>query len=394
PWIVGDAAPKIANGQRTHLRLDVTIHNRAVGHAFPGGVQDTQDTWLEVLVMDGSGRVIASAGEGHTDAPDPTAYVLRSTPLTDAGLPEGFHRVARFRAMGWNHTIGPRATRIVQYDLPWEGPVPERFSVQLTLRHRRHHQAFGDFACAAQQSPRGRDFGTDDTTPIDACAPFPITTLTHRTLRFGPTEPQANLVERLRRYADATLDGPLEYLGQGERIVEHALHRGPAPAERGALLATAGAMAARQGRLETALERIAEAESLLGSHPYLERVRGQAFARVWRWSEAATHFKRATELAPGDSSLWTERAQAEVSIGDSTSALASVHRGLALVPRNGELLRLLHGATESPEALETFLAFRGNDRAHVLREECDRAVPGCQATRQPIVRIPLRRPLH
>ncbi|MCA9586284.1 MAG: hypothetical protein KC657_13085 [Myxococcales bacterium] len=45
--------------------LDLVMRNLDVGHAFPGGVRDAQDTWLEVVVTDASGIPYAGPLVGH-----------------------------------------------------------------------------------------------------------------------------------------------------------------------------------------------------------------------------------------------------------------------------------------------------------------------------------------
>ena len=45
--------------------LDVVIRNLLVGHRFPGGVLDIQDTWIEVEVADATGKRLAASGLAH-----------------------------------------------------------------------------------------------------------------------------------------------------------------------------------------------------------------------------------------------------------------------------------------------------------------------------------------
>ncbi|MDB4963559.1 MAG: Tetratricopeptide 4 [Myxococcales bacterium] len=54
-----DAAPVIAG---TQIELDVVLRNVRVGHRFPGGLLDVQDTWVEIEVADRRGKRLASSG--------------------------------------------------------------------------------------------------------------------------------------------------------------------------------------------------------------------------------------------------------------------------------------------------------------------------------------------
>ena len=92
-----DGAP-VTPGQP--LTFDVVVRNERVGHRFPGGVLDAQDTWIEVEVRDARGRRLAEAGEAQeATGKRSDAHVLRAvqadehgTPLLaarDAALPRG-----------------------------------------------------------------------------------------------------------------------------------------------------------------------------------------------------------------------------------------------------------------------------------------------------------------
>jgi len=42
--------------------VDVVVHNRGVGHAFPGGCGDLGEAWLEFEVTDAAGHTILRGG--------------------------------------------------------------------------------------------------------------------------------------------------------------------------------------------------------------------------------------------------------------------------------------------------------------------------------------------
>src|SRR5207248_11081225 len=44
------------------VTVDVVVHNRAVGHAFPGGCGDLGEAWLEFEVQDASGHTLLRDG--------------------------------------------------------------------------------------------------------------------------------------------------------------------------------------------------------------------------------------------------------------------------------------------------------------------------------------------
>src|SRR5205085_1586824 len=94
----------------------------------------------------------------------------------------------------------------------------------------------------------------------------------------------------------------------------------------------------RSGRPAEALAWAERAEAEIGHHPALDRARGEALALVWRWPAAAEPLARAAAAAPLDDGLWRQLAQAQGSAGHAEEALEAAGRGLALQPRDGDLL--------------------------------------------------------
>ena len=149
-----------------------------------------------------------------------------------------------------------------------------------------------------------------------------------------------------------------ERLGEAKQSVDLALatlDRSPSRDDRAraALLALDGRIAGRQGRVDEALQFANQAEALIGAHPALDRVRGDAYGQTWRWSEAATMLARVTEKAPGDTAAWRDLARALMSTGGPRAAYDAALAGLKLQPRDEGLLRcetLALEALQSPEA--------------------------------------------
>ncbi|HEX4351962.1 MAG TPA: hypothetical protein VHZ95_03590, partial [Polyangiales bacterium] len=97
------------------IALDVTIRNRSVGHQFPAGVKDTQDTWLELDVHDARGRMLASSGETHAVRETPDDFVFRAMVVDATGRPEFRHLVTHFGSVAFDHTIPALGARTVRY---------------------------------------------------------------------------------------------------------------------------------------------------------------------------------------------------------------------------------------------------------------------------------------
>jgi tetratricopeptide (TPR) repeat protein len=127
-------------------------------------------------------------------------------------------------------------------------------------------------------------------------------------------------------------------------------------------------------------------------HPAIAYARGQAFARVWRWSEAADALAAAMAKASANAPGWGQLAIALGSAGREREALTAAQRGLALAPRDADLLRVqalalraLGGeAGDVERALHAYDRFRPPDRATDLRIACAAASPLCALERDPI----------
>jgi hypothetical protein len=83
-----DTESAVVAGETTNLRsvmrlgatrsadgtVTVTLTNRGSGHAFPTGVTDIVEAWVELQAVDGSGNVLA-----HYGGPDATTGILPSS---------------------------------------------------------------------------------------------------------------------------------------------------------------------------------------------------------------------------------------------------------------------------------------------------------------------------
>ncbi|MEM9071544.1 MAG: hypothetical protein AAGE52_23760 [Myxococcota bacterium] len=199
---------------------------------------------------------------------------------------------------------------------------------------------------------------------------------------------------RFYDYALGLTHAVQERLGEARPVLERALTAAATDAERAATLVLFGRVAGRQGRLTEALEHLDEAETLLAGHPAIARTRGDAYAQVWQWAEAAEAYAAAAEVTHGDASLFRDLARARGSAGDDAGALEAAQAGLRFAPRHPDLLRsqslAFDALSEDHEgARAAFLAHRRVDEQPELLRRCQRSVPNCDRDRQPIPELRL-----
>jgi len=397
-----DGAP-IAAGDE--VSLDVVVRNLRTGHRFPGGVLDAQDAWIEVEVRDAAGRLVARAGgEQARTGEDPSAHVFRSLIADENGDLRFVREVHQFRAPVVNHTIAPRDAIAARYRFA----VPARLSGPLSLTarvvHRTRNLALQRDACAAARADRGRRFASKATQledpVLDPCAPQPLTVLaeTRATLGGASAAPAApGGWKRRFEHGMALLHGLQEHLEDARAPLMLALEqvdKDPAagPRERAMVLIQLGRLEGLQGRTAEAVAWLDKAQALVPDAPAIAYARGTAYARVWRWREAADALGFAAPHAPDNPSGWSELAMALGSLGLEKGALEAAQNGLRLSPRDSDCLRVQALAlrslgAEGPDsdaALDAYDRFRPPDRATDLRIACTAKDPLCARERDPI----------
>ncbi|MCB9746643.1 MAG: hypothetical protein H6740_28970, partial [Alphaproteobacteria bacterium] len=390
-----DPAALILEGGE-EVSFDVIVRNEGAGHRFPGGLRDTQDTWIALELVDAEGQALAWAGQDYAEGEDPSAWRLRVGVLDGDGHPELLHQPQAFRAAGWDASVPPRDARAVRYT--WTAPEdlrPEQLPIQvsLTLKHRRHVSELHVSACAEQ-----KDRPDFDVSGIDACAPQPITDIAFASVSLGGEAVSGGADrarwERSRDHALALRHHVQERLGEAEPSIAELRAVAPDDEIRALSWWLEASLAAHQGRLDDALAAADQAEALIGPHPALDRARGDAYAQVWRWAEAADAYARVAAAAPNDTASWQDLAQAAGSAGQDERALKAAQRGLRNQPRDESLLRsqdlALRGlGAADPAAEAAWVYVRRPDDTSALRTACAQEVEGCAQWLRPLPTIAL-----
>ena len=400
---------RVRGGER--LVFDVLLQNERVGHRFPGGVRDIQDAWVEAEVRDASGKVLAVSRPGERTHED--VFVLRATVLDSESNPELLHLVHRFASPAFDRTIEAHDARAVRYSMRVPDKVALPLQIRARLLHRKHSPELAEFACKASLTERGEAFaaGAEERgkVALDPCVEQPVTTVGFvtawagrgalaRSPNGGATRPT---IERLLTQALALLHGKQEHVHIARPSVERALRlaREEGDTDRMArafvLRARLSAMQGRPGEANAWTKR---AESLVGPNAVLDRVRGDAYARAWRWTEAVKAYRRVAEAAPLDFRAWRNLARAYGSLADDTNALGAAEAGLRLAPHDESLLRSRALALEAlgdaraERAKQEWLAHRSPDARSARLASCEQSHQRCRRDRQPIPHYTLTPP--
>ena len=418
--LVGSAPVALVRGE--HAVVDVALRNLDVGHRFPGGVMDAQGTWLEVVIDDKQGRRVAEAGTNHeSSGADTTAHVMSSYMAQKDGSRLDVRETHEFQAGVFNNTLAPRDATVVGYGFV----APEeasRYPLQVTvrLRHRSRNLELQRAACADTRSERGRSFGRAGlkkvARAIDACKVQPITEIGRAMVAIngsadaGSNAPANAVAARAaetpavafaRRYAYGLglSHGLSERLDDARAPLAAALEIAQTPRQRATALGVIAMIAAKQGRTDETFaiaERADAAAREAGMSPpvAMQRARAEVLAATWKLAEAAPLFLEVATRSPRDDTAWATAAMTFGGAGDAFAALDASRRGLAVQPRDGDLLRVQALALQAPamrvdaparEAAEAaFLDRRTPDAAPSIRGKCSATVPGCANERIPV----------
>lgn len=407
-WHLPAEGAPVAPGAR--MAFDVVLRNLLVGHRFPGGVADMQDTWVEVEVVDARGRRLAASGLAHErDRTDGEAHVLRSYPVDGEGHIQEEHELFAFRAVIANQTINTRDSVAIRYAFEVPRAVAQPLAVHARLRHRTRSLAVQHAVCTAAKTPVGAAFLVQARSlrdmRVDPCKAQPITEIASTVVWIGAGAEARNAARtgevrpawsRAYEHGMALTRVVSERLEEPRQVLEHALTLTPPGPDgdraRASIYVQLGAVAGQQGRADDALALLAKARALLPppGPPALEAYAADALARVWRWREAEPYARIVTEKAPGNTAAWVMLARVRGSLADDRGALEAARTGLELQPRDPDLLRsqaaalaaLMPGSDVAAAALTAYDRFRAPDDAAALRLACATASPRCARERE------------
>lgn len=324
------------------------------------------DVWVEVEVRDAADKLLGVSrpnADGNDDV-----FVLRTTVLDAAAEPEILHQVHRFSAPAFDRTLPAHEAQAVRYSIRLPGKLELPLRVEARLLHRKHSLEFQALACEASRTERGLGFAIGaealGKVALDPCLEQPVTEVGTAAVWMGrgasEREPAGGAsrpaIERLLTQALGLLHSKQEHVHVAKPSIDRALllaREAESPLLQARALVLRARLSSMQGRPNEADAFARRAEALIGPTPVLDRVRGDAYARVWKWKKAAEAYQRVADASPLDSHAWRDLARAYGSLSDDQNALAAADEGLRLSPRNESLLRSRALALESlgrPEA--------------------------------------------
>ena len=388
----------IAPGKRAEI--DVVLRNLGVGHRFPGGVLDVQDTWVELEVHDRDGTRIGTSGLAHErDPKDQSTHVLRTLQMDEEGRVLEEHEVGSFRSALITHTLGPREARAVRYafDVPASATLP--LVATARLRHRSRTLQMQAAACEAARSPQGKAFidgarGARDVT-LDPCKPQPITLVASARVELGRgARPSARPTwEREYEHGMALVSSIITKIDDAKPHLARALELAPDPRSKAMVETQLGWVAAKQGREADVRAHVARVRELLAipagapGPAVLDAITAEVHIKLASYDAAVAPAEACTKAVPENVAAWQVYARVLVAVGRFDDALAAAVRGLALSPRDPALLSAQATALaglrdpKAAAAQDAFTRFKFHDEAAGLRIRCIKGSERCRRDR-------------
>jgi len=132
-------------------KINIVVSNRGVGHDFPGGTIDINESWIEFLVMDAEGQPVYSSGSINRDNNvDNQAYFYRSQPIDRSGNLVWQHDLFNMVGEAFKRVIKAGESDIVDYAFVVPSWVKSPLTVTATLKYRKLNERYARWALKDQ----------------------------------------------------------------------------------------------------------------------------------------------------------------------------------------------------------------------------------------------------
>ena len=121
----------------------VVIQNRGIGHSFIPEIRDLYQAWVEFLVKDANGKVIAHSGFLKPDGTlDPWAHSFTNRPVDEEGKFVDNHQVQTIHSVAYDNTIQPGRSTLIRYRFRIPGDVNGPIAITATVDYRHYRQSY------------------------------------------------------------------------------------------------------------------------------------------------------------------------------------------------------------------------------------------------------------
>ena len=330
------------------LTVSVVVHNRRVGHMFPGGTIDMNQPWLHFTVRGPGGEPLYESGaldaEGRLD---PAAHVFHSVLLTRQGKKIRVHNVETFYTGLYNNAVPLGASAVVRYRFRVPAELKgEALSIEARLRHRKFSRDYTEFALgpSAPRLPITEVANDSASVRVAARARAPeaaggkalarrINNLGIGHLRRGDLRAARRAFRRVAEMRPESASARINLarvhwregaLGPMERALRAADRRKPGDPTAAYFL---GELEAARGRYEAAIAAYDRTLAAFPEDRVVLNAKGTALLKRNAFEKAIAVFERTLEIDPENRAAHTHLFRAHRALGESEAA--ERHRELA-----------------------------------------------------------------
>src|SRR5205807_8122667 len=145
--------------------VEVVVRTRKLGHIFPGGTVDANDTWLELKATYDNNRVLLWSGRVEDNGKGPvekSAHFYRSLQVDAHGNPINKRNAWSSRAVVYTRLIPPGAADTVHYRLKVPANAGSEIKLEARLCYRKFAWWNTQFSFAGVTSGGGSAVTTPD----------------------------------------------------------------------------------------------------------------------------------------------------------------------------------------------------------------------------------------
>lgn len=129
------------------VSLKLVLTNLGVGHNFPGGTIDINESWIHFLVSDASGRVVYESGHIEEDHHvEKNAYFYRSLPVDKKGNLVWKHDLFNRIGESFKKVIPSGDSDIVYYTFAVPSWAKSPLTINSTLKYRKFNARYAKWA--------------------------------------------------------------------------------------------------------------------------------------------------------------------------------------------------------------------------------------------------------
>ncbi len=307
------------------VRLEVVVRSRNIGHAFPAGMADMAQAWLEVKIVDEQGKTIFVSGETRAEEVDPQAHFYGVEMVDSTGARTSHERSWEARAAKFVNLLPPNSAELVRYRFTLPEDCGERLQLTAKLNYRKYRPQYLQWLhdSAARQS-----LGLREDVRL------PIVEMARAEAQIQIGAPHAASVADSAHFAERWQSYGIGAMRRNEwALAEHAFRQAMRLASENVYhCINLGAMLLRDGRTSEAKALFEAAVEKDDESARAQYYLGMALKAEGDYRKALNYVKRASELANRDREFRVEIGRIYHLLGDYERAIRSFKRALRIDP--------------------------------------------------------------